>query len=69
MARSPLYTVQSESSRYEVYIRATDQHVATLYYQRDRRTIRFRLDNYSHRMSAMFTSEKSALAAIEREVL
>lgn len=70
MAKSKLlYITPNALRRWDVWIKATDQHVAILYLQTHADGFRFRLDNYPQSLSKTYKDEKSALAAIEREVL
>lgn len=69
MASSPFYTVRVDNKTWNVHLRSTGAVVAVLYEQQRHDGYRFRLANYSHRMSKTHKDVKSALAAIEREVL
>jgi len=73
MAKSPLKAIARPPSTrgtvYDVYIVATDQHVARVSFFRETSCYRFTLDNYPHNHSKMFGTLKACLAAIEKEVL
>jgi hypothetical protein len=73
MARNKRFKLTRVTSKrasqdtFEVLDRKTGQRYAILYRQ-NHGGWRYRLDNYAHRMSALFATESSALDAIEREV-
>lgn len=69
MAKKPFDLFREGPRLTLVYIKGSIEPCAHLYLQTDNANYRFRLVNYPHRMSKLFSSEKSALAAIEKEVL
>jgi dipeptidyl aminopeptidase/acylaminoacyl peptidase len=69
MARSVFTLVSFGSKRWAVILRSNGAVVAYLYYQSDGSGYRFRLANYSHRMSKLYPDTKAALAALEEEIL
>jgi len=67
MASSPFKVVKVDTKKFNVLL--DDVRVATMYLQSSGEGYRFRLDNYPHRMSALYKSTKVCLKAIEKEVL
>jgi len=61
------HSAGSSQGVWRVVDRQTKQAYAILYLQNSG-GYRFRLDNYSHRLSKEYTSESLALSAIESEV-
>ena len=68
MASSP-FSLVHQGPVTVAYIRGEHEPCAHIYRQSDKSGYRFRLVNYPHRMSALFTDMKALLKRLEQEVL